>query len=157
MYKLTWCFNLKHQHPVEKVCYDMSQVTENSYTNEADLLFLEPRNCCLLKWLLGVQWGRLKKKEIYVCLKLIHLIVQQKPTQPCKAIIFQLIFFLIFNNKSWMNEKNNSDKCWIVKLVICVVVWQKPTQHCKHFLNFWKSDDDDNEISIYSLCFSRSK
>ena len=32
----------------------------------------------------GVVGGRLKKKEIYVCLKLIHLVVQQK-IKHCKA------------------------------------------------------------------------
>ena len=33
--------------------------------------------------------GRLKKEETYVYLGLIHNVVQQKPTQHCKAIIFQ--------------------------------------------------------------------
>ena len=29
-------------------------------------------------------------EEIYVYLQLIHIVAQQKPTQHCKAIIFQL-------------------------------------------------------------------
>jgi hypothetical protein len=34
--------------------------------------------------------GRFKKKGTYVYLLLIHVAVWQKPTQHCKAIIFQL-------------------------------------------------------------------
>ena len=34
--------------------------------------------------------GRLKKEEIYVWLWQIHIVVQQKPTQHCKAIILHL-------------------------------------------------------------------
>ena len=34
--------------------------------------------------------GRLKEEEIYVWLRQIHTVVQKKPTQHCKAIIFQL-------------------------------------------------------------------
>ena len=34
--------------------------------------------------------GRFKRKETYVYLGLIHVDVQQKPTQYCKAIILQL-------------------------------------------------------------------
>ena len=30
-----------------------------------------------------------KRDRIYIYIKLIHLAVQQKPTQHCKAIIFQ--------------------------------------------------------------------
>ena len=52
-----------------------------------------------------------------------------------------------------MNENNNNDKCWIVKLVICVVVWQRPAQHYKHFLKIWKSDDDDNNKHLFFLFF----
>ena len=41
----------------------------------------------------GVRWGwmrrRLKKEGIYVYLWLIQVLVQQKPTQHCKAIILQ--------------------------------------------------------------------
>ena len=33
--------------------------------------------------------GRLKREEIYVYLQLIHIIIQQKPTQNCKAITLQ--------------------------------------------------------------------
>ena len=33
--------------------------------------------------------GRLKREGIYICLQLIHFIVQQKLTQHCKAIILQ--------------------------------------------------------------------
>ena len=38
----------------------------------------------------GVGGGRSKREEIYVYIQLIHFIVQQKLTQHCKAIIFQL-------------------------------------------------------------------
>ena len=46
----------------------------------------------------GVRWGwmrrRLKKEGIYVYLQMIYVVVQQKPTQHCKATILQLkIFF----------------------------------------------------------------
>ena len=34
--------------------------------------------------------GRLKRKEIYVYLWLIHVVVQQKLAQHCKAIVLQL-------------------------------------------------------------------
>ena len=34
--------------------------------------------------------GRLKGEGIYVYIQLIHIIVQQKPTQNCKAITLQL-------------------------------------------------------------------
>ena len=33
--------------------------------------------------------GTFKKEAIYVYLWLIHIVVQQKPTEHCKAIIFQ--------------------------------------------------------------------
>ena len=35
--------------------------------------------------------GRLKREEICLYLWLIHIVVRQKPTQYCKAIILQLI------------------------------------------------------------------
>ena len=42
----------------------------------------------------GVGWGgpggRLKREEMYLYLWLIHVVVQQKPTQRYKAIILQL-------------------------------------------------------------------
>ena len=34
--------------------------------------------------------GRLKREGIYVYVSLIHAVVEQKPTQNCKAIILQL-------------------------------------------------------------------
>ena len=34
--------------------------------------------------------GKLKREGTYVCLRLIHVGVWQKPTQSCKAIILQL-------------------------------------------------------------------
>ena len=34
--------------------------------------------------------GRFKREETYVYLWLIHVVVRQKPTQYCKAIILQL-------------------------------------------------------------------
>ena len=34
--------------------------------------------------------GRFKREGTYVCLRLIHAEVWQKPTQYCKAIILQL-------------------------------------------------------------------
>ena len=33
--------------------------------------------------------GRFKREGMYVCLQLIHVVVWQKPTQHCKAIILQ--------------------------------------------------------------------
>ena len=43
--------------------------------------------------------GRLKREGTYVYLGLIHVDIWQKPTQYCKAIIFQLkINKLIFKN-----------------------------------------------------------
>ena len=38
--------------------------------------------------------GRLKMEGIHVYLRLIHVVVEQKPAQHRKAIIFQLNFFL---------------------------------------------------------------
>ena len=35
-------------------------------------------------------WKELKRDGIYVCVKLIHFVVQQKLTHHCKAIILQL-------------------------------------------------------------------
>ena len=37
----------------------------------------------------GVE-GRFEREGIYVYLRLVHIVVQQKPAQRCKAIIFQL-------------------------------------------------------------------
>ena len=34
--------------------------------------------------------GRLGREEIHADLRLIHIVVQRKPTQHCKAIILQL-------------------------------------------------------------------
>ena len=34
--------------------------------------------------------GRLKRERIYIYIELIHVVVQQKPTQHCKATILQL-------------------------------------------------------------------
>ena len=49
----------------------------------------------------GVGWGcgwkeRFRREGTYVYLWLIHVVVWQKPTQYCKAIILQLKFFFIF-------------------------------------------------------------
>ena len=49
----------------------------------------------VLWWPRGMEWGRrvggrFKTEGIYVCLWLIHIVVWQKPTQHCKAIILQL-------------------------------------------------------------------
>jgi len=38
--------------------------------------------------------GRLKRERIYVYLRLIHIVIWQKPTQHCKAIILQLKKFV---------------------------------------------------------------
>ena len=43
--------------------------------------------------------GRLRRKGIYVYLQLIHIVVQQKPTQHCRAIIFQLKIHLKMEKK----------------------------------------------------------
>ena len=47
----------------------------------------------------GVRRGRLQKEGTYVYLRLIHIVVWQKPTQYCKAIILQL------NNKFFQKKK----------------------------------------------------
>ena len=52
--------------------------------------------------------GRLKKKETYVYLGLIHNVVQQKPTQHCKAIIFQF------------KKKKQNKFTELYTLIICV-------------------------------------
>ena len=38
----------------------------------------------------GVVGGMFKREVIYVCLELIHIVIQQKLTQHCKTIIFHL-------------------------------------------------------------------
>ena len=39
----------------------------------------------------GVGWGgKLTREGVYVYLQVIHSVVQQQPTQHCRAIIFQL-------------------------------------------------------------------
>ena len=38
----------------------------------------------------GLEWGRVKREEIYVYLELTHVAVQQKLTQLSKATILQL-------------------------------------------------------------------
>ena len=43
--------------------------------------------------------GRLKREGIYLYLQLIHIAVQQKLTQHCKAIILQLKINLKINKK----------------------------------------------------------
>ena len=37
----------------------------------------------------GIGGGRSQREGIYVCVELIHFLVQQKVTQHCKAIVFQ--------------------------------------------------------------------
>ena len=44
----------------------------------------------------GQMGGRLQREEVRVYLRLVHIVVQQKPTQPCKPIILQ--FKLNFKN-----------------------------------------------------------
>ena len=53
--------------------------------------------CSVMTWRngMGSVGGRLNKEKIYVYIWLIHVVVQQKLTQPCGAIILQLkIIFL---------------------------------------------------------------
>ena len=49
-------------------------------------------------WNVGLG-GRLKREGIYVYVSLIHAVVEQKPTQNCKAIILQ------FKKKKAKNKK----------------------------------------------------
>ena len=52
--------------------------------------------CENLEWwhgVVGVVEGRFKREETYVHLWLIHVDIWQKPTQYCKAIIFQSKIF----------------------------------------------------------------
>jgi len=46
---------------------------------------------------MGVR-GRLKGEGIYVYLHLIHIVVQQKVTQYCKAIILQIKIYPMINH-----------------------------------------------------------
>ena len=39
---------------------------------------------------MGLEGARLKRKDIYVYVLLIHIVVQQQLTQHCKTIILQL-------------------------------------------------------------------
>ena len=58
--------------------------------------------------------GRLKRKDIYVYLQLIHFVVQQKLTHHCKAIILQL-------KKKYPRKqvfRYREDKIRIIKMVI---------------------------------------
>ena len=50
--------------------------------------------------------GRLKREGMYVYLELIHVVVQQKPTQHYKAIIIQFVFlgFKITVNGDYSHE-----------------------------------------------------
>ena len=50
--------------------------------------------------------GRLKRKEIYVYLWLIHVVVQQKLAQHCKAIVLQLKIKF----KNLAVDKNQQDR-----------------------------------------------
>ena len=50
--------------------------------------------------------GRFKREETYVHLGLIHVDVQQKPTQHCKAIILQLKINT-FKKLNKTNKKNS--------------------------------------------------
>ena len=55
----------------------------------------------------GMGWwmgGTFKGEETYVCLRVIHLVVWQKPTQQCKEIILQL------------EIKKELDKCFYVNI-----------------------------------------
>ena len=57
-----------------------------------------------------VGWkGGLKRKGIYVYLQLIHVVVQQKLTQYCKAIIFQ--FLKIKKKKNHRQNSTFGTKC----------------------------------------------
>ena len=47
----------------------------------------------LEEWDVGWVGGRLKSKGMNVYLWLIHIVMWQKPTQHCKAIILQLNIF----------------------------------------------------------------
>ena len=46
--------------------------------------------CSVMTQMGGMGWRRSKREGIQVYIQLIHFIVQQKPTQHCKAILLQL-------------------------------------------------------------------
>ena len=51
--------------------------------------------CSVMTWRsgIGVAGGRLQQEGICVNTERIHIVVQQKPTQHCKAVELQLKFF----------------------------------------------------------------
>ena len=81
-----------------------------------------------LGWALG---GRLKKKGMSVYLQLIHIVVQQKPTQHCKAIILQLKKCIGKKNPGYFSY-NCSSLCntlghyqWITPVSLSLSKWKK--------------------------------
>ena len=63
-----------------------------------------PALCDILEgWDAGGMGGRLKRQGIYVYLWLIHIVEWQKPTQHCKAVIFQfkLIIKKEYDGTAW--------------------------------------------------------
>ena len=54
--------------------------------------------------------GRFKREGIYVCLRLIHAEVWQKPTQYCKAIILQLKIDTFLKRKQRTYAKISGDQ-----------------------------------------------
>ena len=58
--------------------------------------------------------GRFKREGTYVYLWLIHVDVGQKPTQHCKAIIFQLN--INFKKKIILKSSSFSFKCYSLNL-----------------------------------------
>ena len=47
--------------------------------------------------------GRFKREGIYVCLWLIHIVIQLKPTQYCEAIILRF-------KRNWGGKKVESER-----------------------------------------------
>ena len=56
-------------------------------------------------WKVG---GKFRREGIYVYLRLIHVDVWQKPTQYCKALIFQLKVNTFFTKKKGKDNRENS-------------------------------------------------
>ena len=89
--------------------------------------------------------GRFKKETTYVYLWLIHVDIWQKPTQYCKAIIFQLKINKYTKKKTvYLYEKKNpklQNKTKNPKLLQCLkaltVRQERPSFHSKRVLVIW--------------------
>ena len=60
--------------------------------------------CSVVIQICGMEEGRSKRKGIYVCIQLIHLVLQQKLTQHCKAIIIEFLKHSVYGRKRQVNK-----------------------------------------------------